>query len=160
MSSKFEYVFYTNRAYEIAQNISGNYDGYIISWKPSGYNAELFFRSKNIFDNKIKQIGILCYNEKSKNITYLKTGFIESAHKYKKADSIGINWDILSHLSAAKDQILITEKMKMQKEKRYLISAFKALRMATPERFKHFSQQGYEKQVFIPCAEFKVIEGK
>ncbi|MFA7658802.1 MAG: hypothetical protein WCY19_05155 [Candidatus Gastranaerophilaceae bacterium] len=150
------------RAHEIAEKIRGDYDGYKLFCRHEDKNSTIFFQTKSLFgkDKRIKDIGTLCYNAEKDIITYFKYGFVESAHKYNKTDSIGICWDILRRLSAAGDQILIAERGQFKQIKKYSISVCKALRMATPENFKHFQQQGFEKQVLIPKSEFKEIEGK
>lgn len=150
------------RAHELALKIRGDYDGYKLSCSLEENNATIFFQTKNPFnkDKRLKNIGMLCYSKEHDIVTYFKYGFVESVHKYNKTDSFGLCWDILKHLSAAGDQILISEKGKFKEIKKYTISACKALRFATPENFKHFQQQGFEKQVLIPKSEFKEIEGK
>lgn len=156
----FEHVEKT-RAHEVALKIKGDYLGYRLSCSFENKSATIYFQSTNAFnsDKRVKNIGTLVYNEQKDIVTYCKYGFVEETHKYNKTESIGLCWDILQHLSASGDCILITEKGKSGKIKKYSISAFKALRFSTPENFKHFRQQGYEKQVLIPKSEFKVIEG-
>lgn len=149
------------RAHEAALKIRGDYGGYSLSCQFEGKNATIYFKTNNVFssDRRLKNIGTLVYNQEKDLITYCKYGFVESAHKYNKTESLGICWDILQHLSASGDQVLITEKGKAGAIKKYSISVCKALRMATPENFKHFQAQGFEKQVLIPKEEFKLIGG-
>lgn len=149
------------RAHEVALKIKGDYVGYKLLCSFEEKNATIYFQTTNVFnsDKRIKNIGTLVYNEEKDIITYCKYGFVESAHKYNKTDSLGLCWDILHSLSHEGDQILITEKGKSGKIKKYSMSVLKALRFSTPENFKHFQAQGYEKQVLIPKSEFKVIEG-
>lgn len=159
MNSIYDYDFYTNRAYEIAQKIKGDYDGYSLDWKVSGYNAEIIFRSKSHFNKEQKHIGTLCFDPKTENITYYKVGFKESEHKFKKSNGLGLCWDILKHLTPV-DWILIQEKTKEACIKRYSMSVRKALTFATEENFNYFKDQGFEKQVFIPEEAFEITERK
>lgn len=153
----FNYITKT-RAHEIAEKIKyGNHVGYQYFINHEINKSTIFFESKNYLDNRRKNIGTLCYNPETENITYLKFGFVSASHEFHKADSIGICWDVLKKLSADGDCILITEKSETG-IKRYFISACKALRLATPENFYSFKTQGYEKQVLIPKSEFKVTE--
>lgn len=145
------------RAHEIAEKIKGNYDGYKLLCSFEGNNATIYFESRNYLDNRRKNIGTLCYNPETENITYSKYGFVSSAHEFHKADSIGICYEILKYLIPAGDCILITEKSESS-IKKYFISARKAHTFATPANFYNFKNQGYEKQVLIPKSEFKVTE--
>jgi len=154
------YDFYTNRAYEIAQKIAGEYDGYVLGWKAEGYNATIYFKSKNHFrSGELKNIGTLCFDPKTENITYYKVGFVETEHKFKKAESLGVCWDILRKLTPD-DWILIQEKTKSGLLKRYSMSVRMALTFAVEENFMQFKEQGFEKQLFIPEEAFKISERK
>ena len=147
------YTYEVGRNYEIMQAVKGHKGGYSIGFRYDGFTAEILFKSNNFFDDKEpKVIGRLLYNWEKDVVTYRKY-IKQEAHEFHKTQSLGLNWDILSHLTP-RDNILIvvdTGKSKIV----HTMSVRKALGY---QDFKQFKSQGYEKQLFIPIADFKTQE--
>ena len=147
------YKYEVGRNYEVMQAVKGNKGNYSLGCHYDGFTAEILFKSNNFFDDKeIKVIGRLLYDWDKDIITYRKY-IKQEAHEFHKTQSLGLNWDILSHLTP-RDYIRIvvdTGKSKIV----HTMSVRKALGY---QDFKQFKSQGYEKQLFIPIDDFKKKE--
>lgn len=146
------YEYEVGRNYLIGESIKGNKDGYKLTHRTDGFISTIFFQTNNFFNNKEKNIGLLCYDFDNDIVTYKK--FIkQSTHEFHKSDSIGLNWEIVSNM-CPKDFIIVIEDCGNKRLIRS-ISVSKALKF---QDFKYFKYLGYEKQVFIPACEFKTKE--
>lgn len=141
------------RNYEIMNAIKGNKGGYCIGFRYDGFTAEILFKSNNFFDDKEpKVIGRLLYNWEKDIVTYRKY-IKQEAHEFHKTQSLGLNWDILSHLTP-RDNILIV----VDTGKSKIVHTMSVRKALDYQDFKQFKSQGYEKQLFIPIADFKTQE--
>lgn len=148
-----EYSFTTGRNYTVGEAVKGDYDGYSLIHEHNGFKSTIFFKSKNFFNKESKNIGVLLYDYDANIVTYKKYGFKQLEHTFHKTESMGLNWDIISNL-CPKDKILIESKTD-EKRTIFTISVSKAMKF---QEFMYFKPGGYEKQIFIPISEFKVIE--
>lgn len=146
------------RAHEAALRIRNDYDGYKLSCQFVGKDATIYFESRSMWDNRRKCIGTLIQNDNGA-LTYYKYGYVETEHKFKKSESLGVCWEILRNL-IADDFIMIQEKTQKGIIKTYEISVRKANTFAVQENFMQFKEKGYERQLFIPKSAFKVYESK
>lgn len=147
------YTYEVGRNYEIMNAIKGNKGGYCIGFRYDGFTAEILFKSNNFFDDKEpKVIGRLLYDWEKDVVTYRKY-IKQEAHEFHKTQSLGLNWDILSHLTP-RDNILIVVDTGNKK----IVHTMSVRKALGYQDFKQFKSQGYEKQLFIPTADFKTRE--
>ena len=139
-----EYEFEIPFNQEIAKSICQNYYGYKITSKTAGYTTQLFRVNTSAFlEKETKLIGTLVYDTEKDILTLYK--FVDNEkHKFIKADSYGVNNEIISRLRA-KDRLFISDG-----KINYTISIRKALTVG-----KYLQFDKYEKQIFIPIEEFK-----
>lgn len=134
---------------EIAHSMAQSYNGYRIEAITEAYSTKLYKVNTSAFlPKETKLIGSLVYDTETDTITLYK--YVDNnIHKFLKADSYGINNEIISRLRA-KDKILISDG-----KTNYKISVRKALSVG---QYLQFDK--YEKQLFIPISEFKTSEVK
>ena len=131
---------------EIAHGMAQSYDGYRIEAITQAYSTKLYKVNTSAFlPKERKLIGTLVYDCDTDTITLYK--FVDNdIHKFLKADSYGINNEIISRLRA-KDRIFISDG-----KINYIISVRKALAVG-----KYLQFDKYERQIFIPISEFKHV---
>jgi len=151
-------TYEVGRNYEIMQAVKGDKGGYSIGCRYDGFVAEILFKNYSLTDEKeVRTIGRLLYDWEKDIVTYRKY-IKQSEHEFHTTQSLGLNWDVLSHLTARDNILIIVDTGKSK-----IVHSMSVRKAIGYQDFKQFKSQGFEKQLFIPIADFKkkeVIEKK